>query len=342
MPDLVSSNHTILIVDDLKTNRMVLRDFLKPAGFHVVEATNGEEALERVQESPPDLILLDIVMPKLDGFQVCRRLKENPVTALIPVVFMTALDKTEDHVKGLEAGADDFLSKPFNRALLSARLTSLLKMKALRDSLDQAEDVILSLARAIEARDHFTEEHVERVADFAVALARLTGYEEDALRDVRYGGILHDIGKIGVPDFILNKRGPLNPDEAAVMERHPVVGWEICKRLRSVAGVLPLVRHHHEKLDGTGYPDHLQGSQISVSARIMAITDIYDACTSNRSYRQAMTQQGACELLLAEAAVKKLDAELVNLFIAKVIPEEEARQRAAAAAAPEPAPSPAP
>jgi putative two-component system response regulator len=281
----------------------------------------------------PDLILLDVIMPKLNGFEVCKRLKDDPVTALIPVVFMTALDKTEDHVKGLEVGADDFLSKPFNRSLLAARLNSLLKMKALRDSLDQAEDVIFSLARAIEARDHFTEEHVERVATYAVRLAELAGFPEGSLQDVRYGGILHDIGKIGVPDHILNKSGPLSPEEAAIMERHPVIGWEICQSLRSVAGVLPLVRHHHEKLDGSGYPDRLQGDAISVSARIMAIADIYDACTSHRSYRNAMTKDGACELLRSEAVVGKLDAELVRLFIDRVLPEEEAKTGAAPAAA---------
>jgi len=318
--DTDGSQRTILVVDDLKTNRMVLTDFLAPFGFNVVLASNGEEALARVAESPPDLVLLDVIMPKLDGFEVCRQLKEDPATALIPVVFMTALDKTEDHVKGLEVGADDFLSKPFNRSLLTARLNSLLNMKALRDSLDQAEDVILSLARAIEARDHFTEEHVERVSNYAVSLAKLAGFDGHDLQDVRYGGILHDIGKIGVPDDILNKKGPLNADEAAIMERHPVTGCEICKHLRSIAGVLPLVRHHHEKLDGSGYPDGVRGDEISISARIMAVTDIYDACTSNRAYRDAMNDDEACSLLDAEAVAGKLDRDLVDLFISKVLP----------------------
>ncbi len=316
------SDQTILIVDDLKTNRMVLRDFLQPHGFRVVEAANGAEALERVAEAAPDLILLDVIMPKLNGFEVCRRLKDDPVTALIPIVFMTALDKTEDHVRGLEVGADDFLSKPFNRSLLNARVNSLLKMKALRDSLDHAEDVIFSLARAIEARDRFTEEHVERVAAYAVRLAELVGFDDGALQDVRYGGILHDIGKIGVPDYILNKEGPLEPKEQAIMERHPVIGCEICQNLRSIAGVLPLVRHHHEKLDGSGYPDGIQGGDICVSARIMAVADIYDACTSHRSYRLAMSKDEACELLSCEANAGKLDADLVALFIDRVLPEE--------------------
>jgi putative two-component system response regulator len=333
MSALDGSDRTVLIVDDLKTNRMVLRDFLAPFGFHIVEAKNGEEALQRVAEAPPDVVLLDVIMPKLNGFEVCRRLKDDPATALIPVVFMTALDKTEDHVKGLEVGADDFLSKPFNRSLLTARLGSLLKMKGLRDSLDQAEDVIFSLARAIEARDHFTEEHVERVATYAVRLAELAGFDHQALEDVRYGGILHDIGKIGVPDHILNKQGPLSPEEAAIMERHPIIGCEICQSLRSIAGVLPLVRHHHEKLDGSGYPDGVQGDDISVSARIMAITDIYDACTSNRAYRHAMSGDQAIDLLRREAVQGKLDSDLVRMFVDQVLPEAHAAPLSLASAA---------
>lgn len=315
------SERTILVVDDIATNRLALRHFLRPHGFRIVEAGDGEEALARVRESPPDLILLDVMMPKLNGLEVCRRLKDDPATALIPVVFMTALDKTEDHVRGLEAGADDFLNKPFNRALLTARMGSLLKMKALRDSLDEAESVIFSLARAIEARDHFTEQHVERVAGFATALAALAGVAWDALQDVRFGGILHDIGKIGVPDHILNKPGPLTDAEFAIMKRHPAVGYEICLPLRSLAGALPMIRHHHEKLDGSGYPDGLAGDRIPFCARIMAVADIYDALTSHRAYRRAMTEHRACEILRGNAAGGKLDPDLVELFITQVLPE---------------------
>ena len=308
----------ILVVDDIDANRMALKHFLKPHGYQVSEAKDGEEALEQVAADPPDLILLDVMMPKLNGHEVCRRLKSDPVTALIPVVFMTALDQTEDHVRGLDAGADDFLNKPFNRALLTARIRSLLQMKALRDTLDQAESVIFSLARAIEARDVFTEQHVERVAEYAARLAELAGLGGDALQAVRYGGHLHDIGKIGVPDAILNKPGPLTDEEFAVMQRHPVIGYEICLPLRSLAGALPVIRHHHEKLDGSGYPDGLKGDAIPVTARFMAIADIYDALTSDRAYRKAMPHGRACEILRADADAGKLDDKLVELFIREV------------------------
>jgi len=319
IPDAASRK--ILVVDDIDTNRRALRHFLQPFGFQITEASDGVEALEKVAASLPDLILLDVMMPRMNGLEVCRRLKSDPATRLIPVVFMTALDKNEDHVRALEAGADDFLNKPFNRALLTARLGSLLRMKALIDSLDQAETVIFSLAHAIEARDRFTERHVQRVADHAVRLAERAGFKESQLTAVRHGGILHDIGKIGVPDHILNKPGPLTPDEFEIMKRHPVVGYQICEPLRSLAGALPLIRHHHEKLDGSGYPDGLKGDQIITSARIMAITDIYDALTSDRSYRGAMDHAKACETLRGDAAAGKLDPDLVEMYIGGILAE---------------------
>jgi len=322
VPDAASRK--ILIVDDIDTNRMALRHFLKPYGFQIIEARDGVEALERVAEDPPDLILLDVMMPRKNGLEVCRELKGNPETRLIPVVFMTALDKNQDHVAALEAGGDDFLNKPFNRALLTARLTSLLKLKALYDELDEAETVIFSLARATEARDRFTEEHVERVAENAVRLAMKAGFEGAALDAIRHGGILHDIGKIGVPDDILNKPDKLTPAEFEIMKRHPVIGYEICQPLRSLAGTLPLIRHHHEKLDGSGYPDGLSGDDVSVPARIMAVADIYDAVTSDRAYRKAMSHDEAAGILRADAADGKLDPDLVATFLDEVLAEQPA------------------
>ena len=316
------ASRKILVVDDIDTNRLALRHFLRPYGFQITEAKDGVEALERVAEDPPDLILLDVMMPRKNGLEVCRELKSKPETRLIPVVFMTALDKNQDHVAALEAGADDFLKKPFNRALLTARMTSLLRLKALYDELDQAESVIFSLARAIEARDQFTEEHVERVADSAVRLARKAGIEHDQLDAVRYGGILHDIGKIGVPDAILNKPASLTPEEFEIMKQHPVIGYQICEPLKSLAGALPLIRHHHEKLDGSGYPDGIAGDAISLPARIMAIADIYDALTSHRAYRKALPHDQAVAILHGDAAAGKLDADLVALFLDEVLAEQ--------------------
>jgi len=319
MESLDPTRRKILIVDDVDANRMALRHFLRPHGFQIIEARDGVEAMERIAEDPPDLVLLDVMMPRKNGLEVCRELKSDPATRLIPVVFMTALDRNEDHVRALESGADDFLNKPFNRSLLGARIKSLLRMKALNDSLDQAEAVIFSLARAIEARDRFTEQHVERVAEHAVALAARAGFADDDLPNVRYGGILHDIGKIGVPDHILNKPGRLTDDEMDTMKRHPVIGYEICRPLKSLAGALPLIRYHHEKLDGSGYPDGLEGDAVPISARIMAICDIYDACTSTRAYRTAMPHERVCDILRSDAQAGKLDADLVALFLDEVL-----------------------
>ena len=320
VPDPASRK--ILVVDDIDTNRLALRHFLKPHGFQVVEAGDGVEALEKVAEDPPDLILLDVMMPRKNGLEVCQELKANPATRLIPVVFMTALDKNQDHVAALEAGGDDFLNKPFNRALLTARIGSLLKMKALNDHLDQAESVIFSLAHAIEARDHFTEQHVQRVADNAVLLARRIGFDEQTLESVHHGGILHDIGKIGVPDSVLNKPGRLTEDEFEVMKRHPLIGFQICEPLKSLAGALPLIRYHHEKLDGSGYPDGLKDDEIPVSSRIMAITDIYDALTSDRAYRKSMGHDRAAEILRGDAAAGKLDSDLVEIFLNEIVGDQ--------------------
>ena len=252
----------VLVVDDEPGNIVLVSRLLNGLGYDVTTATNGEAALEAVRRARPDVILLDVNMPLIDGFEVCRRLKNEASTRLIPIVLMTGLASVEDRVRSIEVGADDFLTKPFVAAELSARVRSLTRLKRYTDELDSAEGVIVSLALTIEARDPYTQGHCERLAGYATALGASLGLGSDEQLALHRGGFLHDVGKIGIPDAVLLKPGPLDPDELAVMQQHAVIGDNLCRELRLLEEVRPIVRHHHERLDGTGYPDRLSGDRI--------------------------------------------------------------------------------
>jgi putative two-component system response regulator len=307
----------VLVVDDNPHNIDLLSAQLRQEGYRVALAVSGAEALELVAGEPPDLILLDVMMPEMDGFEVCERLKGKPETRLIPVVMLTALSAMSDRLRGIEAGADDFLSKPVNRLELLTRARSLVRVKRYVDDLENAEHVILALTRAIEARDGYTEEHTERVTTRAVALGEHLGLSEATLRVLYQGGLLHDVGKIGIPEAILGKPGRLTKEEFAFMKRHPQLGVDICRPLRSalVAQALPIIRSHHERIDGHGYPDGLAGEEIPLLARILAISDAYDAMTSDRPYRLGMAPNSAIEIL-RDGAGTQWDRELVAEFLA--------------------------
>jgi len=261
-------------------------------------------------------------MPKLDGYEVCRRLKGNSETVFIPIVMVTSLSRLEQKIKGIEAGADDFLTKPFNSVELITRVRSLLKVKQLTDELENAETVLFSLALGVEAKDPYTEGHIFRVATLALKLGRRLGLSAEHQESLWKGGILHDIGKIGVPDAILNKAGRLTPEEEAQMQVHVIVGERICQPLRSIRYLLPVIRHHHEKFDGTGYPDGLRGEAIPITARIVGIVDMYDALITDRPYRSRLSRQEAFGILRAGAADRTLDPALVASLIAMVEQEE--------------------
>lgn len=312
----------ILVADDMPENIALVRRLTDAEGFDLVTAADGEAALEQVRLAPPDVILLDVNMPRLNGLEVCRRLKADPATRLIPVVLLTALAEIEDRVRGIEAGADDFINKPFVIAELKARIRSLMRLKRYTDELDSAESVILSLARTIEARDPYTGGHCERLAAYASALGERLGLREDELVALRRGGFLHDVGKIAVPDAVLTKCGPLDPEERALMEQHPAIGDKLCSELRLLDDVRPIVRHHHERLDGTGYPDHLAGDSIPLLAQIMSVVDAYDAMTTTRSYRSALSGDRACAELRKDAARGWKSVALVEEFtsLIKVLP----------------------
>jgi putative two-component system response regulator len=307
-------NSRILVVDDVEPNRELLEAHLLSEGYQVESACNGHEALEMVQARAPDLILLDIQMPGINGYQVCEKIKTGENTRLIPIVMITALKETEDKIKAIEVGADDFISKPFNKLEVLARIRSLLKVKYLNDQLDTAENVIFALARAIEAKDKYTEGHIERVSLYAMELAgtlELSGTDREAIRK---GGQLHDIGKIALDESLINKPGKLTPEEYVMVKEHPLVGYKICHSLKSVRYALPVIRWHHEKIDGSGYPDGLKGDEIPIAARIMAIVDVYDALTTKRAYKEAYSPEQAFAVLEEEVAKGWWDGELVRKF----------------------------
>jgi putative two-component system response regulator len=306
----------VLVVDDDALIRQFLEDELVGEGYTVSIAKDGEEALEKVATDPPDLILLDVMMPKLDGFEVCRRLKSDERTILIPVVMLTALMAIAERIKSIEAGADDFLSKPHNRQELLTRVRSLLRLKRHTDELEHAETVLFSLALSVEAKDPFTNDHCDRIARYSLALGEKLGLPREYLKALQRGAILHDLGKIGVPDVILLKPGPLTDAERAVVRQHPIIGERICSPLKSLRLVLPIIRHHHERWNGTGYPDGLSGEAIPFTARILQCVDVFDALTIERPYKPAYTQEQAVAIMREEIAKGWQDPNLAEMFIA--------------------------
>jgi putative two-component system response regulator len=293
----------ILVVDDDATNRELLQEFLVAEGLEVVTAPDGRSSLEAFARLEPDLVLLDVNMPFMDGFEVCRRLKSNPQTRLTPVVLVTALSATADRVRGIKVGADGFLSKPVDHSELLAHVRSLLSLKAYTDELERAESVLLALARSIEGKDPHTDGHCERLSGYSARLGERIGLAEDQVIALRRAGTVHDMGKVAVPDAILLKPGRLTPEEFRIMQEHPVVGERICAPLKSFRLVLPIIRHHHEKLNGSGYPDGLKGEDIPITARVLQIVDVCDALTTQRPYKRAFSRAEALEMM--EEEVKK-------------------------------------
>lgn len=315
----------ILVVDDNRENALLTRELLRTDGYDVATADNATLAEALIREHPPDLILLDVVMPGKSGIDLCHELKANPVTRLIPIVMITGLTERDDKIRAIEAGADDFLNKPIFPEELFARVKSLLKLKEFTDELESAEDVICSLALSVEARDPYTAGHCERLAGYAVDLGRHLGMGEEDLLTLRRGGFLHDIGKITVPDEILKKGTNLTPKEWEVMRQHPVSGENICRPLKSLRAVLPIIRHHHEHWNGSGYPDSLSGEEIPLLARILQVVDVYDALRTARPYKPALAHEEAARLMRNEAKAGLWDLTSVDEFF------ELLRQQRAAA-----------
>jgi putative two-component system response regulator len=312
--NLDSDQPRILVVDDHPSSRMTAVALLSMEGYEVLEADCGTAALAAVSEGNPDLVLLDVMMPGMDGFEVCRQLKQNEHTRLIPIVFVTALDDRRARLKGIEAGGDDFLAKPFDQLELSARVKSLVRQKRLNEDLDHAEQVLFSIARTVESRDPNTGDHCERLVEKGRAFGEFLGLARAAIRDLMWGGYLHDIGKVGIPDAVLLKPGRFDPEERQIMETHVLIGEKICQPLRTMQGVVPIIRHHHERWDGSGYPDGLTGDEIPYLAQVFQIIDIYDALTSERPYKKAFSTADAIAILDEEVAKGWRNPELVTQF----------------------------
>ncbi|MBI2323694.1 MAG: response regulator [Chloroflexi bacterium] len=309
-----SAKPVVLVVDDVQANRELLEGHLDQLGYEVRQARDGVEALDLVAAEEPDLVLLDIDMPRMDGITLCRRLKADPVRRLVPVVLITAHQDRATRLRGLEAGADDFLTKPFDSAELLVRTKSLLRDRELNKHLDAAEGVIMALARVIEARDAYTIHHAERVGLYSREIGLALGLAEADLDVLYKGGVMHDLGKVVIPAEILLKSGPLSATEREIMETHAPQGSRIAEPLRSAAKFLPVIRHHHERVDGRGYPDHLAGNEIPLAARIAAIGDSWDAMISDRPYRTALERDEALSRIRAGAG-SQWDAEIIAIFV---------------------------
>ena len=314
MPNSSTGKATILVADDSESNRELLFEILTHQGYGVVLAGDGRHALKAIRDEQIDLALLDVVMPIKTGFEVCFSVKSHPETRFIPVILVTGLTSVHERIEGIKCGADDFLSKPVNKEELLARVRSLLRLKEYTDELENAEAVLFSLALSIEAKDPYTKGHCDRLSEFSVALAHRLGLPQDQCVALRRAGVVHDIGKIGVGEQILVKKGPLTPEEWEVMKQHPVIGERICAPLKSFRLVLPIIRHHHEKLDGSGYPDGLKGEKIPLTARILQITDIYDALVTARPYRGALSHEVAISTMHEEAKRGWWDRSLIDEF----------------------------
>ena len=311
----VTRRTRVLVADDTESVRALFRKLLLAEGHDVIAVQDGAEALAAVEKQHPDIVLLDVQMPRMDGLEVCRRLKSDPATRLTPVVLVTGQSDMSDRIKGIEAGADEFLTKPVHPHELRARVASLSRMKQLIDALDSAEAAFMTLALTIEARDPNTNGHCERLAHHAVLLGRTLGLGAEDLNALHRGGYLHDVGKVGVPDAVLLKPGKLTAEEMELMRRHPEIGDTLCAPLQSLRHVRPIILGHHERLDGSGYPHRLKGDQVPVLAQIVGIVDVYDALTSRRPYRGALSAEEAGKHLRDEMAQGKFAREYVEAFL---------------------------
>ncbi|MGE0449043.1 MAG: HD domain-containing phosphohydrolase [Vicinamibacterales bacterium] len=305
---------TVVVADDVQTNLDLLVEPLRRDGYIVHTAFDGAEALALVLRESPDVVVTDVMMPKMTGFELCQQLKTHPATRLTPVVLVTSLDGDQDRLEGIEVGADDFLAKPVNVPELRARVRSLVRLKRFTDELDSAESVIISLARTVEARDPYTGGHCARMAAYASLFGTRLGLSDDEVSALGRGGYLHDVGKIAVPDVILLKAGRLTPEEFEVIKAHTTTGEALCGSLKLLKPVRPIVRSHHERFDGSGYPDGLVGDAIPLLAQLVGIVDSYDALTTERPYHAAVPLEAAVAELERAAAQGWYRRDLVREF----------------------------
>jgi putative two-component system response regulator len=304
----------VLVIDDDEAQRHVLSRMLRHEGYAVHAVSDGEDGLRTISERRPDLVLLDLSLPRIDGYDVCRRLRADGRTATLPVIVLTGHTSIDDMVAALDAGADDFLAKPFQQAELLARMRSAFRLRRAMTRLERATEIVASLANAVEAKDERLVHHCRWLAHHAARVAAEVGLRNDELEAVAYGALLHDVGKIGVPEHLLRKEGPLSDEEWTVMRRHPEIGERICHPLTASRSFAPIIRHHHERFDGAGYPDGLSGERIPLGARIVTIADAYEAIVHGRPYQPAKPHAAATDEL-TRLAGRQFDPELVPIFL---------------------------
>ena len=312
---------SVLILDSVEINRRVLRGMLKNGAYRILEAKRPSEAFEMVAHEKVDLVIVDLMMPEMSGLEFCRKLKTERRTQFIPILMLTSIQSVESEVAGISSGADEFLVKPLQPQVVRTRVRAMLRNKTLIDSLEEAETILFALAQSVEQRDRHTGQHCQRLAAYSMTLGRMLGLPPADIRSLHRGGYLHDIGKISIPDSILFKPGSLTDDEWDVMRKHTTMGEQICMPMKSLSGVLPIIRNHHERWDGTGYPDGLRGEDIPLLARILQIADIYDALTSNRPYKAAFPHEQAINIMSDEAKRGWRDKRIVSLFAEISAPE---------------------
>jgi cyclic di-GMP phosphodiesterase len=302
----------IFIVDDDPEIRKLLKRLLTPAGYSVEEFGLAMPALERVRAEPPDLVLLDLNLPDRIGHEILEEIRSDPATRLLPVVMLTGQATREEKIRATRAGVSDFLAKPFSAEELLPRVRSLVMMKHFADEHEHAEHVILMLARTIDARDAYTAGHSGRVAEYADRIAQRMNLDAAARIDMRRGALFHDLGKIVIPDQILRKPGRLTDEERVSIEQHPVVGYELLSPMKTMRKILPVVYSHHERLDGSGYPEGISGSEIPMTVRIVTVADVFDALTSDRAYREALRLDTAFEVLSEGVSKGFWDSQVVE------------------------------
>ena len=305
---------TILIADDMPENIDLIKTVFLEESYEFITAQNGKEAIECVFKHRPDLILLDVVMPEMNGFEVSSLLKSKKEIMHTPIVMVTGMNDHKSRLKGIESGVDDFISKPINIIELKARVASLLRIKRYTEQLEYAERIFYSLAVTVESKDRNTKGHCKRLANYGQLLAEQIGLGDEDIYAVRRGGILHDIGNLAVDEEILLKPGLLTKEEYEIVKKHTEEGEKICKPMKTLENILPIIRQHHERFDGSGYPDGLQGEEISLAARIIALADSFDALTSSRIYRGAYSKEEALAILDKEAEMGKWDKHLYREF----------------------------
>ncbi len=306
--------YKVMIVDDDFELCRFMSQFLSRQGFLTFTASDGEEGLKKTEEICPDLILLDAMMPQMSGYEVCKRLKDNEKTRLIPVIMITGAGEKEMKIKGIEAGVDDFITKPADHEELIARVRSLIRVKTLNDQLENVENVLYTLVNIIDAKDSYTRGHSERVTKFALVLAKEMSFSRENLNLLEKASKLHDIGKIGVPEAILNKPAALTEEEFNEIKKHPAIGEKICSPMKTLGPILKILRYHHERFDGKGYPDGMKGNDIPLEARIIAVVDSFDAMATDRPYRKKLEKERIIAIFKSGLG-SQWDEKIANIFI---------------------------